>query len=40
MIFDAYFVGLPKEQATKLGQVEEYLVHLSTYHNEQRLAKF
>ncbi|KAI1754735.1 hypothetical protein F4782DRAFT_457846 [Xylaria castorea] len=31
MVFDAYFVGLPEEQATQLSQVEQYLVDLSTY---------
>jgi hypothetical protein len=31
MIFDAYFVGLPEEQAARLGQIENYLVHLSMY---------
>ncbi|GAP83829.2 hypothetical protein SAMD00023353_0502430 [Rosellinia necatrix] len=30
MIFDAYFVGLPAERATQLGQIENYLVHLSS----------
>lgn len=30
MIFDVYFVGLPEEQATQLGQIEQYLAHLST----------
>ncbi|KAI3327905.1 hypothetical protein HD806DRAFT_531239 [Xylariaceae sp. AK1471] len=30
MIFKAYFVGLPEEQATQLGQIEKYLVHLSS----------
>jgi activating signal cointegrator complex subunit 1 len=32
MIFDVYFVGLPEEQATQLGHIEDYLVHLSTYY--------
>ncbi|KAI0445577.1 hypothetical protein F4803DRAFT_137359 [Xylaria telfairii] len=30
MIFDVYFVGLPEEQAAQLGQIEQYLVHLSS----------
>ncbi|KAI8634177.1 hypothetical protein F5Y19DRAFT_202751 [Xylariaceae sp. FL1651] len=30
MVFGAYFVGLPEEQASQLGQVEEYLAHLSS----------
>lgn len=30
MIFDVYFVGLPKEQATQLSHIENYLVELST----------
>ncbi|KAI0406281.1 hypothetical protein F4802DRAFT_606274 [Xylaria palmicola] len=30
MIFDVYFVGLPDEQATQLGQIEKYLLHLSS----------
>ncbi|KAI0513206.1 hypothetical protein F5B22DRAFT_657389 [Xylaria bambusicola] len=30
MIFDAYFVGLPEEEATQFGQVERYLVQLSS----------
>ncbi|KAI0453182.1 hypothetical protein F5B21DRAFT_305825 [Xylaria acuta] len=30
MIFNAYFVGLPEEQATQLGQIEQYLVDLSS----------
>ncbi|KAI1825689.1 hypothetical protein F4861DRAFT_530174 [Xylaria intraflava] len=30
MIFDAYFVGLPEEQAAHLGQIEEYLVNLGS----------
>lgn len=31
MIFDAYFIGLPEEQATQLGHIEQHLVHLSMY---------
>ncbi|KAI0872467.1 hypothetical protein GGS24DRAFT_518529 [Hypoxylon argillaceum] len=30
MIFDAYFIGLPEEQATQLGHIEQHLVHLSS----------
>ncbi|TGJ85379.1 hypothetical protein E0Z10_g3395 [Xylaria hypoxylon] len=30
MVFDVYFVGLPEEHATQLGQIEKYLVHLSS----------
>ncbi|KAI0974949.1 hypothetical protein F4678DRAFT_470251 [Xylaria arbuscula] len=30
MIFDVYFVGLPEEEAARLGQTEKYLVHLSS----------
>ncbi|KAI0552738.1 hypothetical protein F4679DRAFT_48445 [Xylaria curta] len=30
MVFDAYFVGLPEEQATQLSQIERYLVDLSS----------
>ncbi|GAW15370.1 hypothetical protein ANO14919_047790 [Xylariales sp. No.14919] len=30
MIFDVYFVGLPEGHATQLGQIEDYLVHLSS----------
>ncbi|KAI1373753.1 hypothetical protein F4677DRAFT_187860 [Hypoxylon crocopeplum] len=29
-IFDAYFVGLPKDQADQLAQIEEYLASLSS----------
>ncbi|KAI1175766.1 hypothetical protein F4777DRAFT_304320 [Nemania sp. FL0916] len=30
MVFNVYFVGLPEEQAAQLGQIEKYLVHLSS----------
>ncbi|KAI1809636.1 hypothetical protein GGS20DRAFT_271231 [Poronia punctata] len=30
MVFDAYFVGLPREQATQLGEIEKYLERLSS----------
>lgn len=31
-IFNTYFVGVPKEQADQLAQVEKYLASLSEYH--------
>ncbi|TRX97525.1 hypothetical protein FHL15_001803 [Xylaria flabelliformis] len=34
MVFNAYFVGLPEEQATRLSQIERYLVDLTV--NEWR----
>ncbi|KAI0113759.1 hypothetical protein GGR51DRAFT_24212 [Nemania sp. FL0031] len=30
MVFDVYFVGLPEEQATQLGRIENYVAHLSS----------
>ncbi|KAI1132144.1 hypothetical protein F5Y10DRAFT_274968 [Nemania abortiva] len=30
MIFNVYFVGLPEEQASQLGQIEKYFAHLSS----------
>ncbi|KAI1325868.1 hypothetical protein F5Y16DRAFT_411171 [Xylariaceae sp. FL0255] len=30
MIFEKYFVGLPEEQATQLGQLEKYMAQLSS----------